>query len=43
MHGNEEQEVSGFIKLILPKKLSNSLYQKDILTNDITVIQKKDI
>ena len=33
-HGVEGHEVSGFIKRILPKELSNSLYHKDILTND---------
>ena len=33
-HGIEGHEVSGFIKRILPKELSNSLYNKDILTND---------
>ena len=33
-HGVEGHEVSGFIKRILPKELSNSLFHKDILTND---------
>ena len=33
-HGVEGHEVSGFIKRILPKELSKSLYQKDILTDD---------
>ena len=33
-HGIEGHEVSGFIKTILPKELSNSLFQKDILTSD---------
>ena len=33
-HGVEGHKVSSFIKAILPKELSNSLYQKDILTND---------
>ena len=33
-HGLEGHEVSGFIKRVLPKELSKSLYQKDILTND---------
>ena len=31
-HGVEGHEVSGFIKRVLPKELSKSLYQKDILT-----------
>ena len=39
-HGTEGHEVSGFIKRILPKELSNSLYQKDLLTNDINSKRK---
>ena len=39
-HGTEGHEVSGFIKRILPKELSNSLYQKDLLTNDINSKKK---
>jgi serine/threonine protein phosphatase PrpC len=32
-HGVEGHEVSGFIKKILPKELSNALYRKNIMTN----------
>ena len=39
-HGTEGHEVSGFIKRILPKELSNSLYQKNLLTNDINSKKK---
>jgi len=39
-HGVEGHEVSGFIKSILPKDLSNSLFRKEILTNDINLKKK---
>ena len=39
-HGVEGHEVSGFIKNILPKNLSNSLFHKDLLTNDINLKKK---
>ena len=39
-HGVEGHEVSAFIKRSLPKELSNSLYNKDILTNDKNVKKK---
>ena len=39
-HGVEGHEVSGFIKSVLPKELSNSLYHKDILSNDKNLKKK---
>ena len=39
-HGVEGHEVSGFIKSVLPKDLSNSLFHKEILTNDINLKKK---
>ena len=39
-HGVEGHEVSAFIKRSLPKELSNSLYNKDLLTNDKNVKKK---
>lgn len=39
-HGVEGHEVSGFIKNVLPKDLSNSLFHKDILTNNINLKKK---
>ena len=39
-HGVEGHEVSSFIKDILPKELSKSLYNKDILTNDKNLKKK---
>lgn len=39
-HGIEGHEVSSFIKRILPKELSKSLNNKDLLTNDKNVKKK---